>query len=537
MKKQQGLYLSEVREKFHKTQLRLENAISSGRFYKMSRTRQEQLFERLKRYATRLGAAIKPALMTAMVAAGLLVGSGANAQTFVEKTGSMNPLNGKTVSGQSMPAFVDIDNDGDKDLYAGQYYSDILNFVNTGSASAPAFGSGDQISYYGVFNAAPALVDIDNDGDQDIFEGTDGGKIFFYPNTGTAGSPLFDGYPVDQTPIPGYTNPLAGIDVGSYATPAFVDIDNDGVIDLFIGNSAGKISFYKNTGTVTAPVFALQSGVNDPFNGITIPTGRATPAFGDIDKDGDFDVVVGNAGGTFSYFKNTGLATAPVFTLITGVSNPFDALTVSGGFSAPALVDINDDGNLDLFSGNDAGEFQFFQNTSALPVQLLSFTARLYNTNKVLVDWSTAQEQNSRNFVVQHSNNATAWHDLGTLAAAGNSSNTKNYSFIDQSPSAGINYYRLLQTDLDGTKVFSAIKTVNLAGISGEFVIMENPVVTGNLRLQVNSDLMLGIYDSKGRLILKKKLTTGINLLNTTNYPKGVYFIRGARQIEKFIVQ
>ena len=237
--------------------------------------------------------------------------------------------------------------------------------------------------------------------------------------------------------------------------------------------------------------------------------------------------MVGAYNGTFSYFKNTGSAVAPVFTLITGAGNPFNGLTATGGLSSPALVDIDNDGDLDLFSGNNSGAFQFFQNTSTLPVQLLSFTARPYNIHQVLLYWSTAQEQNSKNFVVQHSNDATAWRDITTLAAAGNSSGTKNYSFTDKSPEEGINYYRLLQTDLDGKKVFSEIKTVNLSGISGDFVIIENPVVYGSLRLQVNSDVTLGIYDTKGQLFLKKKLTPGINLLNTANYPKGIYFIRG----------
>ena len=252
MKKQQGIYLLQLREKFYKTQMRLENAIASGRFYKMSRARQQELFQRLQRYATKLGAAVKPALMTAMVAGGLFLSSQTNGQTYVEKTGSANPLNGKTVSNISMPAFVDIDNDGDKDLYAGQYYANVVKFVNTGSATAPAFGNGNLFSSLAIIRAAPAFVDIDGDGDKDLFVANYDGTIEFYPNTGTAGAPSFPNYPVDVVPLTGYTNPLAGINAGTYAAPAFVDIDNDGDMDLFVGNDEGDISFYKNTGTATA---------------------------------------------------------------------------------------------------------------------------------------------------------------------------------------------------------------------------------------------------------------------------------------------
>ncbi len=537
MKKQQTLYLSELREKFYKTQMRLENAIASGRFYEMSRTKQQELFQRLKRYATKLGAAIKPALMTAMVAAGLLLSIQTKSQTFVQITGTANPLNGKSVANSAMPAFVDIDNDGDKDLYAGQYYANIVKFVNTGSATAPIFPTGNQFSYYAIIKAAPAFVDIDGDGDKDLFVGNDAGTIEFYPNTGTATAPAFPNYPVDVTPLAGYTNPLLGIDVGTYSAPAFVDIDNDGDMDLFVGNAAGKIIFYKNTGTATAPVFTLQSGANDPFNGITIPIGTATPAFGDVDKDGDFDVVVGNYGGTFSYFQNTGTATVPVFTLITGASNPFNGFTASGGLSSPALVDIDNDGDLDLFSGNYSGGFQFFQNTSTLPVQLLSFTARPYNPHEVLLEWSTAMEENSKNFAVQHSQDGITWNEIGTLPAAGNSSNTRNYSFIDQAPVAGLNYYRLLQTDLDDKKVFSAIRTVNLSGIQDAFVIIENPVVNGSLQIRVNNNTTLRMYNTNGQFFLKKEFKPGINSLNIANYPKGIYFLKGAGQTQKFLVQ
>ncbi len=538
MKKQHQLYVSELKEKFYKTQIRLENAVVSGRFSKMSQTEKQELFRRLQRYARKLGVAIKPVLITAMVSAGLFLSSSLQAQTFVEKTGVNNPLNGKTVANISMPAFVDIDNDGDKDLYAGQYYANMMKFINTGSASIPTFGSGAQFSYYAIFRAAPAFVDIDNDGDQDLFVGNDGGSIEFYPNTGTAGAPSFPYYPVDVAPLGGYINPLAGIDVGSYAAPFFVDIDNDGDKDLFIGNSAGTISFYKNTGTATAPVFALQTGVSNPFNGLTAGSGAATPAFGDLDKDGDFDAVVGSYDGTFYYFMNTGSATSPVYTAITGTSNPFNGLVVSGGYSSPALTDIDNDGDLDMFSGNYAGGFQFFQNTSpALPVQLLSFAARQYSNKQVMLTWSTATEQNSKEFGVQRSKDGVIWKEIGVVSAAGNSSNTMNYSFVDQSPVSGVNYYLLMQHDLDGKIVSSAIRSIKLGSVQKGFVIISNPVHDGSLQVQVRNNITLGIYNGNGQLLFKRQFTPGSNSLNTANYPKGIYFLKGSGQTEKFLIQ
>ena len=110
----------------------------------------------------------------------------------------------------------------------------------------------------------------------------------------------------------GASNPLNGIDVGYYAIPTFVDIDGDGDLDAFIGTDNGSILYYKNTGTASAPVFT-QRGGNNPLDGIDVGTYSA-PTFADIDGDGDMDAFIGENSGTLYYYKNAGTAFAPVFT-------------------------------------------------------------------------------------------------------------------------------------------------------------------------------------------------------------------------------
>jgi len=93
----------------------------------------------------------------------------------------------------------------------------------------------------------PTFADIDNDGDFDLFVGEFDGNINFYRNTGTASNPIFALE----------TKNFASIDVGDFSTPTFTDIDNDGDFDLFVGELDGNINFYRNDGTATNPTLTL----------------------------------------------------------------------------------------------------------------------------------------------------------------------------------------------------------------------------------------------------------------------------------------
>ncbi len=526
-----------LREKFTKAQSRLENAIATGRFSKMSRTKQLEIFNRLNRYARQLGARLKPGIVTAFVTAGLFFASAASAQTFTEITGASNPLNGKTVSDlYSKPCFADINNDGDKDLFAGRSYADITRFTNTGTASAAVFDAGTLLSNAGIANAAPFLVDIDNDGDKDMFVGSDNGTVYYYPNTGNATTASFAYFPIEWSPISGYTNPLSAITLVNWSSPAFADIDNDGDKDCFIGNINGTIYYYKNTGTAALPVFTLQAGASNPFNGVDVGS-NASPAFADIDNDGDLDAIIGNSGGALLYYKNTGTASAAVFTQQTGGANPFNGVATAGGYSAPAFADIDNDGDQDLFSGNGNGAFQFFKNNLiTLPVVWQNFYAQKTDNQQVLLNWTTASEINSKDFVVEHSTDAITWDVVGTVPATGNSSVARQYSFVHAKPGA-MNYYRLQQRDMNGKSSYSGIRIVRFSGNDASFSILSTQAGNGMLQLQLTYGCVLSLYNNSGQLLMQKKLDAGFQVLDLSKYPKGGYYLRGADQTERFILQ
>ena len=221
--------------------------------------------------------------------------------------------------------------------------------------------------------SSPSFADIDADGDLDLVVGDNFGTLYYYRNTGTATAPAY-------TLQSGTDNPFNGIDVGFSSAPSLADIDGDGDLDLVVGDLFGTLQYYKNTGTATAPVYTLQSGTDNPFNGIDVGS-WSKPSFADIDGDGDLDLVLGDKYGSLKYYKNIGSATAPAYTLQSGTANPFDGINF-GYYSSPSFADIDGDGDLDLAVGDQQGTLNYYRNTgsaTAPAYSLQSGTANPFN--------------------------------------------------------------------------------------------------------------------------------------------------------------
>ena len=266
---------------------------------------------------------------------------------------STNPFGLADVGYTASPTFVDIDGDGDLDAFIGEGDGKTIFFRNTGSSSAPALAS-PSTSPFGLSNvgytASPTFVDIDGDGDLDAFVGNSDGNTLFFENTGSSNAPAF---------ASASTNPFGLVDVGSNASPAFADIDGDGDLDAFIGNIAGTTIFFRKAGSSSAAAFTA-TAIN-PF-GFAGVGGNASPAFADIDGDGDLDAFIGNSDGNTIFFRNAGSSSAAAFAAPS--ANPFDLVDV-GFISSPTFVDIDGDGDLDAFIGNSYGDTIFFENTGS----------------------------------------------------------------------------------------------------------------------------------------------------------------------------
>ncbi len=278
-------------------------------------------------------------------------GESALMPSFTQALGGANPLNGLDVGQYSTPVFGDLDGDGDLDMIAGEDDGTLNYFENTGTATTPLFAAPVAIaSDVGFFFSAPALGDVDGDGDLDMVVGEQNGTLNYFQNTGTATAPVF------ASPV------MIGSAVDTESKVALGDLDGDGDLDMmvgadysYVGETESTVNYYENTGTAAAPDFSTGPVAIGGFVGYD-----TAPALGDVDGDGDLDMVVAafvlSMRRPLFYLENIGTASAAVF------ADPVTIASHVGFESAPALADLDDDGYLDIVFGQSAGDFVTFLN-------------------------------------------------------------------------------------------------------------------------------------------------------------------------------
>lgn len=167
-----------------------------------------------------------------------------------------------------------------------------------------------------------------------------------------------------------------------------------------------------------------------------------------------------------------------------------------------------------------------------LPIELISFSAQ-EGPNEVTIRWETASETNNSHFTVERSANARDWDEIRLIAGAGNSSTIIQYEITDDNPLYGRSYYRLKQTDFNGTFTYSEVQSVYVEAISIDSEIYPNPLEEGDqLTIQTNrreGEVALRLMNSNGQVLLQKtefipsdgklilapyQLTQGIYMLN-----------------------
>ncbi|MCW3076787.1 MAG: hypothetical protein JWO32_1396 [Bacteroidetes bacterium] len=281
---------------------------------------------------------------------------------------------------------IDIDADSDLDLIMGDISCNSVQFAYNGGTASNALITDTTKLYpnYPNKNSTTQIkmnnfpctynVDVNGDGKKDLiatpntFGSENAASVWYYRNTSSTSTVNFqyvkNNFLQDEM-----------IEVGQNSYPAVFDYNADGKKDLLIGtfgyynssNLKAQLALYENTGTLSQPSYSL---VTRDYAGVSTQSlSYVIPSTGDLDGDGDIDIVIGTSNGKIHWLKNgAGAGNICSFTFL---NNPF-TFTTQSAVAAPQIVDIDKDGKPDLMIGGKNGRIAFYKNIGSPTVP--SFT-------------------------------------------------------------------------------------------------------------------------------------------------------------------
>lgn len=278
------------------------------------------------------------------------------------------------VGDNAVPAFFDVDNDGDQDMFIGCYINQaygaasIYFFENTGTATEPHFefvtDNYRTLSALGQVNIKPKFADMNGDTKIDfVFTAQTGTvtQLYYILNTGISAAD-FSG------------NPSPAIFTVSWReeniTP--VDVNLDGLTDLLVGRLTGALDYWKNTGTLSSPVFTLEQG-NYLALSSTVLRQSPSVATGDLNNDGKDELIYGDQSGKLtliSNFREAADASGSVTEIVYNSTLDDYIAQNLGGRIWPALANLYGFPKPEIVTGNILGGVHVLKNrfpTTVLP--------------------------------------------------------------------------------------------------------------------------------------------------------------------------
>lgn len=325
------------------------------------------------------------------------------------------------------------------------------------------------------------------------------------------------------------------------------NLTSAGVYDVFICklNSVGNFLWAEHLdGVDYEDAFSIKTDANGcvVFTGCFSSTVDFDPGAGvfNLTPSGTQDIFISMLDNTGKFLwakdlKGNGNIGCGISVLVDASNNIY----TTGFFSS--TVDFNPDAptfNISAFGQSDIFIHKMNFVTTPLPIELISFKGKSVDDKNIL-DWVTASEKNNNYFTILKSVSGNNFEAIGTEAGAGSSSQLLNYTFVDEQPFTGINYYQLQQTDFNGQTTYSKIIAIKSSLYElNSLIISPNPVTNFiNVSfLQTENNFALEIVNALGETIFKKRNEFKIDVSELSN---GIYFVKinqgGNLTMQKFI--
>ncbi|MBN1349616.1 S8 family serine peptidase [candidate division KSB1 bacterium] len=481
----------------------------------------------------------------------------------VSLSGWVARLRGEGLHVWPSPSVGDIDNDGDYEIVIGAlyyYYEDWINekmyayHHNAEDVQGWPYESGYGEGYTGWIRSDATLADLDGDGSIEVISGTEKGYILVLNSDGTS---FGDGWP-------------QYLPYSFKASPAVGDIDNDGELEIAIGNRSddeGRLKLY-----AFEPDGSLIEGwpyIVGGLGGYTF--GWISPVMADVNGDNQIDIIsvleigasLGEGGSeVYAFDKNA------------NVISGFPLSLQEKSYTAVTIADIDGDGDVEILAGDLSGKlfvwnlphpynaelspwgkfkhdnrntscFHYSDPSMPVPVELASFNA-IINKNVVTLKWRTETESNNYGFEIERAlkTDSSEWEKIGFIKGNGTTTNPNHYFYDDHLNNQLLShlqkneiYYRLKQIDFDGTAHYSKKISINNNQRRLSFRLYQNYPNPANPATQMRFTLAqacfvsLKVYNVLGKeveTIISEHLEAGEHRIQwqTNQHPSGTYFYK-----------
>ena len=489
-----------------------------------------------------------------------------------------NNANSKQKHAGSTLLAIDIDNDNDKDLILGDVsYNNLNLLINGGDNQNALMISVDSVFPQNHSNTIAAdmhvypatyYLDVTNDGVKDLIVTTNSQNnsenfesCWLYENAGQTNNPDFNFV---------QTNFLQSdmIDLGKSAFPTFYDYNNDSLLDLVVGNYGYHVAYndpisslalFENTGTKDIPKYDL---IDRDWQGISnidlntqlgFPALNISPTFGDLDADGDKDMILGDADGKLHYFSNQG----GNFTITAPNYNNIDI----GYYAQPQLVDVSRNGLLDIIIGEQDGSINYCPNTGTTTNAVFDTIIKNWggidvDTNFISTGYSSPKLLDSNGiyqlfvgsysgsiyqfsnidgnlngiFTTVNSTTNTIWDGGKCAFTFADINNDNQPDMILGNLSGGIAYFSS-DTLLNDTSTTHLVNSSNTS-----LTIYPNPA---SKKITIESNLLgsINIKNLLGKTIYKAKKNDYRFEIYTSKFTKGIYILQLNGTSRKVIIQ